>query len=77
MTDVRQILEGENPPTESSWILVEAEGPVWVINSATYLDDTVPSDPLGPFHTRGDAIKAADDLARNKGIDTVYVRDAA
>ena len=74
MAQVRQIHEGENPPLHSSWVLVEANGPVWVINSATYADDTVPGDPIGPFHVLGDAVRAASELARTKGIETVYVR---
>jgi hypothetical protein len=77
MTQVRQILEGENPPTQGSWVLVEEDGPVWVVNSAVAFDDNVPSDPLGPFHTRNDAVKAADRLAEEKGIAIVYVRDIA
>ncbi|WP_413990657.1 hypothetical protein ACMDCR_00415 [Labrys okinawensis] len=77
MTDVRELHEGEYPPTRGSWLLIEEDGPVWVVNSAAYADDNLPSDPLGPFHVLGDAVKAASDLARIKGIDTVYVRGTA
>ncbi|GLS17168.1 hypothetical protein GCM10007874_01830 [Labrys miyagiensis] len=77
MTDIRELHEGENPSAQNSWILVEEDGPVWVVNSATYADDTVPSDPLGPFHVRTDAVKAASELARSKGIEIVYVRGTA
>lgn len=74
MTTVRFLREDESPPTESHWVLIELTGPVWVVNSATYSEDVVPSDPIGPFHTRGDAVKAATNLAQEVGIDVVYVR---
>lgn len=74
MTTVQFLREDESPPTESNWILIELTGPVWVVNSATYSGDAVPSYPIGPFHTRGDAVKAATDLAQEVGIDVVYVR---
>jgi len=76
MVDVRQLREGENPPTGSSWILIESDGPVWIVNSATFVGDEVPSDPLGPFHTLRDAVNGAVDLAAAAGIETVYVRGA-
>ena len=74
LTTVTSLREDESPPTQSNWVLIELTGPVWVVNSATYTDDVVPSDPIGPFHTRGDAVKAATDLAQEVGIDVVYVR---
>jgi hypothetical protein len=75
MTEVRYLRADENLPTQSDWILIEASGPVWVVNSATFSDDNVPSDPIGPFHTRNEALEAAADLARTLGIETVYVRN--
>ncbi len=77
MIDVRELRQGENPPAQGRWILVEQEGPVWVVNSASPAGDTVFSDPLGPFHTLSDAVGAALDLAKSAGFEVVYTRGAA
>jgi hypothetical protein len=77
MAQVQYLREDESPPTDTNWILIESSGPIWAVNSASHSDDEITSDPIGPFHTRGDAVRAATDLARVKGIEMVYVRGVA
>ncbi len=71
---VQYLRENESPPTEYDWIMIEPADFVWVVNSASLSDHDVPSIPIGPFHTRGEAVEAATDFARAKGIEVVYVR---